>query len=390
MSLAPLEWARLGLCGVAALGFCATDLMHFAGRGRLLAGLGPISNRLLLPLLVVVLGLLLLSGVLAPEVGGQALAGPSDWPWYLLLPLHLALAAAVGFGLWAAGFWAGGDGKLFAILALAFPPGLLHQAPPLYFTGWVLLVNAFLVFAVLLPLELLWGLARRLPAGSTRKPKPSWPGARAALSWLSTTLQPLLLPFLTFLLAFLALRLARSLARQELQGHFQLGGEALFLVLFFGFSLVKALLNRPLARPLLPLLLGLAALALWYLGQLRPLDLLWSAAFSLALVLLRLAYDAWLDRADVVDLPWAELRPGLIPSPACLVQFRLRERFFQAFLTDLAPDGLNQTQVKALQDWYARNEPQGTFQISRTLPFAPALLAAIVLTALFGAPLLRF
>ncbi len=401
MNPSALDLARLALCLLAALAFCATDLLHFLGRGHLVPGLGPISNRLLVPFLGLALGLLLLA-TLGPEaLRGQPPSGPPGPSPYLLAAGNVLGAAAVGFGLWAGGFWAAGDGKLFTLLAMAFPPALLHQAPPLYFTGWVLLVNAFLVFVILLPLDLLWGLTRRfikgppapprtvpssVPGPSSSVPGPSRPwrvGLRAALGRL-------LPPFLTFLLAFLALRIARLYAREELAGHFQLGAEALFLLLFFGFAGAKRLLRF---RFLLPVSAGLVlvlAAWLWLTGRLTPQTLAWSAAFSLGLVLLRWGYEAWLDRADFQDLPWQQLRPGLIPTPACVAQFKLRERFFQAFLTDLAPDGLTLRQAQALRDWYARNQPQGTFQVSKTLPFAPALLLGLLLTALFGEPLLRF
>jgi hypothetical protein len=81
------------------------------------------------------------------------------------------------------------------------------------------------------------------------------------------------------------------------------------------------------------------------------------------------------------------LRPGMVLSLQYVVLLEQDERWKEAFapiVGSLRGLRLDQVTIDNLLEWQRHNAPEEPFVIRTPLPFAPALAAGVVLTAVFG------
>ena len=349
---------------------------------------GKIPNRLLL------LGLLFGAEALLVQTVWHGLGGPGPSvvmrqagvsSYVGLVALNGALAFALSLALWWFGVWAAGDAKLFSLLALLTPHGFYDKNLLEGFPAFVLLFNTFFCLMAVLLLEL---LLRGLRGATGRG---GWAAAAglAGRVWLNLRAQGWALFRIVggFVALFMVVRVARHFARDAIESVATLNRTLVYVLLFALFSPLARFFARPAV--FYGAVAAIVAYAVYAFGfsddpSLRS-ALVQIGWMSLSIVVLGSLYGTYSNHADVHEIPVGAVRPGMLLSPPFARQLAENSRFNNERMGTQGPDGLTPHQVETLQTWYARHDPLGDeapVAIATTVPFAPAMLLAVLATVL--------
>lgn len=376
----------LVFAGMAAWGDLRPMLPHLAGRaGYATATHGRIPNRLLLAWFV--FAVLALAGGVGWVAAGlefpvaAQVARTEGMPYVVALLLNGFLSLVLGVTLWLLGLWAAGDAKVFALLGLSLPLSCYSENYLPWFPGFALFFNTFVAMFLVLLLEFVgqtaWatGVSR---GGLVRD--------GLARLWRKTRENRILVfkLLLIFLALFTTVRILRHFVRVGIEQYIELNKTVVYVVLFLMFRPIMRLAQKKAALLVAAaIIVGYAVYALFFdpTGEAlyEFINIGWLAA---SIILFRFAYDAYLKATDEVAVSPSTLKPGMILGDTTLARLKERQQFVKERLGELAPDGLSADQVDALQEWYQKNDPDGSIYVSRTIPFAPALFIGAVLTVI--------
>jgi len=295
-----------------------------------------------------------------------------------------AVAFLVGLTLWWVGVWAAGDAKLFAVLAFLMPLGAYRENLLAGFPSFVLFFNTFACLMAFLLVELLVKLV-------VRALRPGERGAalallrRAASAVSARGAVGLLRVVAGFVAMFLTIRVLRHFAREALDASFELNQTLVYVVLFVLFAPLSRLFAR--RAVFVGACVGIALYAAWAFGwsddpgaRAALVQIGW---MSLSIVALGWLYEAYTGFAEVRRVPVRTLAPGQVLSAPFVRSLRENSQFNNERFGTQGPDGLTPAQVETLRTWYARHDPAGEEALverATTVPFAPAMLAAVVVT----------
>jgi len=304
-------------------------------------------------------------------------------PYAAAVLINAVLALALGFLLYELKLWAAGDAKVFALIAFSLPLSVYEENYFSYFPSFVLFFNIFIAMFFILVVEFVVqnGISAFRSRGAlfTDKAKTLWQKAGEN--------KIMVLKLLVFFLAlFTIVRIMRHFVREGLDQFMEINKTVIYVILFLMFRPLMRLAAKPWAFTVGVLILvgyGVYAFLFDPTGQAKWefINIGWLAA---SIIIFRLVYDAYLKATDQLEIPFAELRKGMILGEETAQAFRERKQFFQEKLGEFSPDGLSYEQAGAVVAWYEENEPEGTLFVSATIPFAPALLIGTALTVIFG------
>lgn len=332
----------------------------------------------------------------------------SFWVYLAKVLLNTAIAFAVGFGLWWAGGWAAGDAKLFGMLAALLPLSTYRQAYWPIFPAYVLIFNTFLALLLLLVVELILRAARQA-VRPTEDEAQAW---RDAWKWCRTHVRELLAGFVGLLFLFLVIKTLRMLLRDALMwiaasaagATSSLPSEVLaaplrllvylldssvvvyflLLLVFHPFSLWLRKHPKTTRAVVAATVLFVVYVAFFPFAEFTLEAILAMSGLMAALVFGLIVYQIYVNIFDFRAVRIWELRPRMIPSPRTLEVLKEDRDLLEHKMGPIGPDGLVAEQVETLRRWWIDRGKGGRIWVSRTIPFAPALLAGTLITAILG------
>lgn len=344
--------------GLAILAVCAANYTDLKRR--------IIPNELTLPLIAVGLAFYALLGAYQRDVWVAASGA-----------LGASLAFAIGYAIWLAGGWAGGDVKLFTALGALLPKyePPYSQAP--YPFALTLLFNAVIAVAPVLLLYIAVSCARKPGIGG----EIISPLRASAFRFVEA-------PFVIVGCSALGLEIASSLSL-----NWQLGWLSAALLIVVAYRLPS--------RARVPIAVALTGYGLY----LAPLTAAKAFVFILlALPGLRLLISAVnVANREVLqeEVKIAELEEGMIPaeviyekdgkvgrySPSYweLLRGSVRKPKWDRVLADpRVAAGLTRGQVRALRRLAREGKLRGSVRVKKGMPFAPALGLGLLISVFYG------
>lgn len=307
--------------------------------------------------------------------------GPAAYVGALFLDGTVAFGLA--FILWWFGVWAAGDAKLFALVAFVMPLGFYDHNLLDVFPAFVLFFNTFAAMIVVLLVELAGKLVLRALNRERRAEARAL--LRRGLDALRAQGWGLVRVVLGFVAILMAVRVARHFAREAIDAVLPMNKTLVYVALFLLFHPLSRLLAR--RAVFAGVIAAIVAYVVYAFGfsddpELRKsvVQIGWA---SLTIVALAWAYVAYVGLTEVRDLTVGEIRPGMILSDAFARELQENSQYNNERMGVLGPDGLTAEQVETLQSWFVRHDTRGLAapaEIATTLPFAPAILAAVLIT----------
>lgn len=333
-----------------------------------------------------------------------ALVGVFEWDRTLIVPgtslpdylLHVARNAAVALGigviLWFGRLWAAGDSKLFPLVALLLPLRFYSGNYVKLWPSFVLFYNFVLATMFIIVADLLRRgaqavLARRRAARMRSADEPPAPPVLARL-W------PLLRQnganwgrfALMVLLVFMFIKVLRHYLRELLGVFIDLDPTVLYVLLFFACHPIIHIMQRTwilVAAAAIDLaFLGIATFTDWIPG-LTVGTMLAMSTTAFGLMFFRMAYDAYQERMDYIEISPDELAAKMILSELIARRIDKDQAYFKAQeleLGALLPDGLHAEQVPLVQRWIRERMPGEPVQIQKTFPMGPPIFIGLLLT----------
>lgn len=310
-------------------------------------------------------------------------SAPSFWIYLAKVLLNAALALVAGFLLWWFGLWAAGDAKLFGVLAAMLPLSTYSQAYMALFPAYVLIFNTFVSVMAILVLEMAARTVRQV-ARPTEDETQAW---RKSLKWVRDNTGQLLLGFFGILFLFICIKTLRMVFRDAMSAYTALDNKPLvFLVLFLVFMPIARAMRRPWVG--VPIVTGTLAWIV-YVG-LYPTDtynlgtVLSMGSLALTLITFYILYGIYLNVFDFKAVKVWELKPRMILARRTQEVLKEDEDLLDHKMGQVAADGLRPEQAEVLRRWWIDRDKGSVIWVSRTIPFAPALLMGTVLTVLLG------
>ena len=307
----------------------------------------------------------------------------SAWVYAAKVLANAGLALIAGFLMWWFGLWAAGDAKMFAVLAFLLPLSTYRNAYMPLFPAYVLLFNTFASVIAILALEMLARIVRQVARPTDEEVQV----ARETAVWVRTHAAELAMGFVAMLFLFIAIKTARGLFRDvwvEWTGVNVKPVVYLILLLVFH-PLVRLMRDRRV-------LLSVAILTAAYVGfviafpsenhDLR--SVLSMGSIAATIMLFYLVYGVYLNVFDFKSIRVWELKPRMILARRTLEVLKEDQDLLDRKLGAVGPDGLTAEQVETLRRWWIDRGKGGVLWVSRTFPFAPALLAGTVATVWVG------
>lgn len=308
---------------------------------------------------------------------------PAFWVYGVKVLLNASLALLAGFVLWWFGLWAAGDAKLFGTLALLLPLSTYHEAYMAIFPAYVLLFNTFFAVMAILVLEML-GRTVRQAVRPTKDESRAW---RESLLWIRSNTGRLLLGFVGLLFLFLCIMTLRKIFRDSMAEYTALENKPLmFLLLFLVFMpIAKAMKRAWIGIPIVVGTMAWIGFVAVYPTEDYNLKMVFSmGSLALTLILFYLLYSIYLNVFDFKAIKIWELKPRMILSKRTLEVLKEDEDLLGHKMGSVGADGLHAAQAETLRRWWIDRGKGGVIWVSRTMPFAPALLVGTVLTVLLG------
>ncbi|MBL6976207.1 MAG: hypothetical protein ISR64_10775 [Deltaproteobacteria bacterium] len=313
----------------------------------------------------------------------STLPAPAFWVYLAKVLLNALLALVTGFILWWFGLWAAGDAKLFGVLAAMLPLSTYSQAYMALFPAYVLIFNTFVSVMALLVLEMAARTVRQV-ARPTEDETQAW---RKSLKWVRDNTGQLLLGFFGILFLFICIKTLRMVFRDAMSAYTALDNKPLvFLVLFLVFMPIARAMRRLWVG--IPIVTGTLAWIV-YVG-LYPTDnynlgtVLSMGSLALTLITFYILYGIYLNVFDFKAVKVWELKPRMILSRRTQEVLKEDEDLLDHKMGPVAADGLRPEQAEVLRRWWIDRDKGSVIWVSRTIPFAPALLMGTVLTVVLG------
>jgi len=327
-------------------------------------------------------------------------------PDYFLRVAHnFGIALAVGLILWFGRLWAAGDSKLFPLIVALLPLRYYaHQegTETIYVGLWpafILFYNFVLATMGIILVDLLRRAVGALVAHVRERRRP--PAAQPADA---PTTPPLRARFVTLLkakgadwgrfalmlvLVFMFVKVLRHYLSEAIGVVAQIDSTVLYIILFFACHPIIQFMRHTWA------LVTAAAIDLAFLGM--ALFTEWLPGFGVAtlfymsftaflLMFFRMAYDAYQERMDYLEIEVDDLRPKMILADGIARRVTQDRGYFegqQVELGALRADGLHADQVPLVQRWARERLPGTPLQIQKTFPMGPPIFLGLLLTILF-------
>ena len=348
---------------------------------------GRIPNRLLMFWLLLGLGLLGL-GYVYVAAGGAFHA--IEWveytekmPYLLAVAINSLLSFILGVVLWLLGLWAAGDAKTFALLAFTLPLSVYSSNYLAYFPSFALFFNTFVAMFLVLLAE--FAVQTGITAANTKGKAFS---EKLAAGWkkLKENRIMVLKLVIFFLALFTVVRIMRSFVRGGLEHFMEMNKTIIYVILFLMFRPLMKLAAKQWAFYVALAIIGGYAVYAFFLdptgeAKWEFINIGWLAG---SIIIFRVIYDSYLKATDELEIPYGELKQGMLLGDSTLEKFKERKQFFKEKIGDLAPDGLSTSQAEAIVAWCRSNETEETLFVARTIPFAPALFIGALLTIIFN------
>lgn len=313
---------------------------------------------------------------------------PSFWIYAAKMAINALTALVIGMLMWWFGMWAAGDAKLFAALVAMLPLSSYANSYWPYFPAYVLIFNSFLALLGILVGELLVRFMKLLI-----KPSPEdgdvW---KNALSWVRDHKLDILRGFLGILFFMMLIKTLR-MATQDFIGLFATIQDStlMYVILFLIFQpLQKLMMRKWVLIPAIVFTAGFVAhAAIWPSGNHNVLTILKMSGLMVGVVGFLITYQLYLNVFDYRPVRIWELRPQMLLSRKTTDTLKEDRDMLDHKMGPIGPDGLNRQQVETLRRWWIDRGKGGKIWISRTIPFAPALLIGTILTVLLSGYIFR-
>ena len=251
------------------------------------------------------------------------------------------------------------------------------------FPAYVLIFNTFVSVMALLVLEMAARTVRQV-ARPTEDETQAW---RKSLKWVRDNTGQLLLGFFGILFLFICIKTLRMVFRDAMSAYTALDNKPLvFLVLFLVFMPIARAMRRLWVG--IPIVTGTLAWIV-YVG-LYPTDnynlgtVLSMGSLALTLITFYILYGIYLNVFDFKAVKVWELKPRMILSRRTQEVLKEDEDLLDHKMGPVAADGLRPEQAEVLRRWWIDRDKGSVIWVSRTIPFAPALLMGTVLTVVLG------
>lgn len=308
---------------------------------------------------------------------------PSILVYFSRVMINTLIAFAVGFSLWWFGMWAAGDAKLFAVLALLIPLSSYAKSFWPFFPSYVLIFNTFLSLIAILVLELVIRFIRQAFRPS-RVESEAW---QNAWLWIKSHVKDMIFGFIGILFLFLVIKTLRMLVRDAIGAFSSVTSSTLiYFILFLIFQpLVKLMRKRFVLIPVVALTLAFIVwVTIFPTEHYNLVTVLQVSSIMLALVGFLIVYELYLNVFDFAPIPVWDLRPQMILAGKTRRILEEDQDLLIKKMGPVAADGLTAEQTETLRRWWIDRGKGNQIWVSRTIPFAPALLAGTILTVFFA------
>ncbi|MFH0891608.1 MAG: hypothetical protein V1867_02405 [Candidatus Falkowbacteria bacterium] len=304
------------------------------------------------------------------------------WDFFWKTGLNGFLSLILGFALWKNNIMAAGDAKLFFVYALLIPINYYWRSYLPFFPSLALLINIFAVvlgyFLIRSAIYFLTGLGRRLgrTAAGAQKTKENTGSKRGKYR----EQLKMIFGFMSFFLFFYFLRIA---AQNYLSIDISAGVQAFFIiVVVFSRGMTKIFFNKPAVFwTTLAIGVGLSAYGLLTDPGLT-LNMLAGTAktmiiFMFVMGLIAKLVDFYVSATGSVDIPIAELAPGMV----------MESNFWENLTGQKIPangffaGGLSETETESFKA-LAREKRVRIVTVCRKFPFAAWMFLAVIATLL--------
>jgi len=317
-----------------------------------------------------------------PQAESRA-AAPTYWAWLFKVLLNALLAFAAGFILWWFGLWAAGDAKLFGVLAMLLPLSTYDRAYMAVFPAYVLIFNTFVSVMAILAIEMAGRTLRQI-FRPTEDETMAW---RKSIKWVRDNAGQLVLGFVGIVFLFICIKALRLVFRNTMSDYTALHNKPLmYLVLFLIFTPLAHAMRRPWVG--IPIVVGTVAwvvyVALYPWNDYNLRTVLSMGGVALSLIVFYILYSIYLNVFDFKAVKVWEMKPRMILARRTQEVLKEDEDLIEHKMGAVGADGLKPEQAEVLRRWWIDRDKGPVIWVSRTIPFAPALLVGTVLTVVMG------
>jgi Flp pilus assembly protein protease CpaA len=315
--------------------------------------------------------------------GTQPAPEPSWWIYAAKMAINALLAFTIGILMWWFGMWAAGDAKLFGAIAAILPLSSYVNSYWPIFPGYVLIFNTFIALLGILVLELVVRFVKQIIKPTTDESE-AW---KTALEWIRGHKWNLVRGFFGILFFMLIIKTLRMLTRDIIVIFATIDSNTLmYVILFIIFQpLAKAMQKKWVLIPMVLFTIGFTIYAaLFPTEETNVRMILQVSGLMLGVVAFLIVYQLYLNVFDFHPVRIWELRPRMLLARKTLDVLKEDQDMLHHKMGPIGPDGLSAEQTENLRRWWIDRGKGGKIWISRTIPFAPALLIGTLITVILS------
>ena len=312
------------------------------------------------------------------------------------LILNGTLAFIVGYILWYVNLWAAGDAKLFTLCAFLLPLEFYSRNYFSYFPSFSLLVDTFVLVLLFLIFKIcvrevflgIMNLKRYVinnPKGFSIHSKKETQSGKSNFKKLSYNLSKIGKLFFTYLFVFVFLQLIRKdvgLVLQKFISNLGFIYLSFFAIQWFAFR--KILKNKMINLIIITsgvvgslyLIISGKPIVLW---EIVKMTLFFMIIVGLSVQLLNL----YIEKNEVRRIKIKDIKLGIFPTAKDLFRIAkiLKEQGVHLKLGKISSDGLDNKQIRLMKNLF-KDKPEAEITIYKTFPFAPFLMASVLISLL--------
>jgi hypothetical protein len=303
----------------------------------------------------------------------------------------------VGFFMWWVHLWAAGDAKLFAVFTFLVPVDFYSKFHVRWFPSFALLYNIFVCALAVVCVDFAYKLARRAAAsrrsGEMREFIDRYINRKAARQYIGERWKPVLRLVLGLIFSFLITSLIRKYLGVAVEKiipwkftinlkDVEINESIIFLLVFLLFRPLSRLYQNLVFYYITIFSLGSYILYFIFINSSFKIvtELMHFGGMSILLLAFRKVYEFYSERINVTVVPLENLLAKTILSKKTLQKIELDDKeFFKKHFELIYADGLTEDQIAALKEW----KKEDPVEISGTIPFAPCIMAGVVVTIIF-------
>lgn len=305
--------------------------------------------------------------------------------YYLNVFFNFLISFILAFSLWWFNLWSSGDGKLFSLFSFLLPLGFYSKGYMKYFPSYVLFFNMFVSLFAVLILELFIKTLKQFFLKGLK-----WFDLKSISTRIKNNYKSFIKILLFFIFFFTAIRSGRMVLRDFFSINFHLNESVIYLILFFIFHPILKLMRQKILFFIIALCFTMEMIFLFFIWEKYHFSsLLHISGISVSVIVLRMIYDIYLKVMDYKEISLWDLKPKMILSEKTINILKEERDFFYNRFGDIPPDGISEEQVELVKRFFIDKRKGDSVFITPSLPFAPSIFLALILTVIFKGYIFR-